>query len=127
MSNQLIQAGNDRTYISDYEARVRQELESLLAESKVKLEQLNRASGELNNSLEELAQQRSAARDLINESYQSYKAVLEKCRDDAIKELNELHHERELKVMDMTEQVMCFDISNGNEIVVPVFARDYTL
>lgn len=69
----------------------------MLAESKTKIEQLNKTSGDLNNSLEELAHQRTNARDLINESYQSYKAVLEKCRDNALKELNELHHERELK------------------------------
>lgn len=98
-------SGHQRDGILEFEIRVRQDLETLLTESKAKLEQLNKASGELNNSLEELAHQRSAARDLINETYQSYKAVLEKCRDDAIKELNQLHHERELKVMDMTEQV----------------------
>ncbi|KAJ8972535.1 hypothetical protein NQ317_013850 [Molorchus minor] len=48
----------------------------------------------LNNNMEELAHQRSAARDLINESYQSYKAVLEKCKDEALEELNKLYHER---------------------------------
>lgn len=31
--------------------------------------------------------------------------MLEKCRDDALNELNELYHERELKVMDMTHRV----------------------
>lgn len=98
-------SGHQRDGILEFEIRVRQDLETLLGESKAKLEQLNKASGEFNNSLEELAQQRSAAKDLINETYQSYKAVLEKCRDDALKELNLLHHERELKVMDMTEQV----------------------
>lgn len=98
-------SGHQRDGILEFEVRVRQDLETLLVESKEKLEQLNKTSGELNNSLEELAQQRSAAKDLINETYQSYKAVLEKCRDEALKKLNELHHERELKVMDMTEQV----------------------
>lgn len=94
--------------LSESEIRVRQELEAMLSEGKNKIELLNRASGELNTSLEDLAQQRSNARDLINESYHSYKAVLEKCRDNALKELSDLHHERELKVMDMTEKVSLF-------------------
>lgn len=98
-------SGHQRDGILEFEIRVRQDLETLLGESKTKLEHLNKTSGELNNALEELAQQRSAAKDLINETYQSYKAVLEKCRDDALTELSHLHHERELKVMDMTEQV----------------------
>jgi len=98
-------AGHQCDGMLDSEMRVRQELEKMLDESKDKVELLEKASGELTSSLEELANQRSAAKDLINESYQSYKAVLEKCRDGALKELSELHHERELKVMDMTERV----------------------
>lgn len=98
-------AGHQRDGILEFEIRVRQDLETLLGESKTKLDQLNKSALELNNSFEELAQQRSAAKDLINETYQSYRAVLEKCRDDALLELNQLYHERELKVMDMTEQV----------------------
>lgn len=91
--------------ILDSELRVRQELEVMLNDSKKKVEQMMKASADLDSSLEELAHQRSTAKDLINESYQSYKAVLEKCCDDALKQLNELYHERELKVMDMTERV----------------------
>lgn len=91
--------------ISDAEIRVKQELESLLTDSKAKVEVLMQSSTELDGSLSELANQRSTAKDLINETYQSYKAVLEKCRDDALTELNELYHERELKVMDTTHRV----------------------
>lgn len=91
--------------ILDSESRVRQEMELLLAKSKENVEQLMKSSTGLNSSLEELAHQRSTARDLINESYQSYKAVLEKCRDDALDELNELYHERELKIMKENNEV----------------------
>lgn len=97
--------GHQCEAVIDAEQRVKQELESLLAEGRAKASLLTNASTELDLSLNELAHQRSAAKDLINESYQSYKAVLEKCRDDALKELNELHHERELKLMDLTEKV----------------------
>lgn len=91
--------------ILDSESRVRQEMETLLAKSKEKIEDINKASTSLNNNMEELAHQRSNARDLINESYQSYKAVLEKCRDDALEELNKLYHERELNIMKETNEL----------------------
>lgn len=98
-------AGHQCEGILDSELRVRQELENMLNDGKTKIEQMLKTSGELNCSLEELAHQRSAAKDLITETYQSYKAVLEKCRDEAFDRLNELYHERELKVMDMTDRV----------------------
>lgn len=91
--------------ILDSEIRVRQEMEALLIKSKERCEQLLKSSSGLNNSLEELAHQRSTAKDLINESYQSYKAVLEKCRDDALEELNRLYRERELKIMKENDEV----------------------
>ncbi|KAJ8975215.1 hypothetical protein NQ317_014518 [Molorchus minor] len=91
--------------ILDSETRVRQEMETLLEKSKEKIEQLMKASTGLNNNMEELAHQRSATRDLINESYQSYKAVLEKCKDEALEELNKLYHERELKIMKETDEL----------------------
>lgn len=91
--------------ILDSEIRVRKELEDLLTESKAKIESLNKISGDLNNILEELARQRSETRDSINESYRNCRALLEKYRDDALKQLNDLHHERELKIMDVTEKV----------------------
>lgn len=91
--------------ILDSETRVRQEFKSLLADSQCKIDQLMKLSTGLNNGLEELAHQRSTARDLINESYQSYKAILEKCKDDALKELNELYHERELIIMKENDEV----------------------
>lgn len=98
-------SGHNCEGILDSEMRVRQELEKMLNDSKERIEILTKASSDLNSSLEDLANQRSTAKDLINESYQSYKAVLEKCRDNVLNELNELHHERELKIMDLTEKV----------------------
>ncbi|CAH1981195.1 unnamed protein product [Acanthoscelides obtectus] len=91
--------------ILDSEVRVRQEMEALLCKSKERIEQLIKASTGLNNNMEELAHQRSAARDLINESYQSYKAVLERCKEDALEELNRLYHERELKIMKESDEL----------------------
>lgn len=91
--------------ILDSEVRVRQEIESLVLESKDRIEHLTKASSKLNNNMEELAHQRSNARDLINESYQSYKAVLEKFKDDTLENLNALYHERELRIMKETDEL----------------------
>ncbi|KAK9885728.1 hypothetical protein WA026_012497 [Henosepilachna vigintioctopunctata] len=91
--------------ILDSELKVRQEIECLLEESKSKVEILLQASNGLNNSLEELAHQHSTAKDLINESYQSYKAILEKCKEEALDRLKLLHRERELKIMMENDKV----------------------
>nr|CAH7739647.1 unnamed protein product [Callosobruchus chinensis] len=91
--------------IQDSEVRVRQEMEALLCKSRDRIEQLMKASSNLDNNMEELAHQRSAARDLINESYQSYKAVLERCREEALEELNRLYHERELQIMKESDEL----------------------
>lgn len=91
--------------ILDSETRVRQEMDALLFKSRDRIEQLTKASSNLSNNMEELAHQRSNARDFINESYQSYKAVLEKCKDEALEKLNGLYHERELLIMKDTDEL----------------------
>ncbi|CAG9819798.1 unnamed protein product [Phaedon cochleariae] len=91
--------------ILDSEMRVHQEIEGLLEKSREKIDQLMKVTVRLDNNMEELAHQRSTARDLINESYQSYKAVLEKCRDEALEDLNKLYHERELKIMKESDEL----------------------
>ncbi|XP_072394424.1 B-box type zinc finger protein ncl-1 isoform X2 [Diabrotica undecimpunctata] len=91
--------------ILDSEPRVRQEMESLVKRSKDKIENLTKASATLNNNMEELSHQRCTARDLINESYQSYKAVLEKCKDEILEELTNLYHERELVLMQESNEL----------------------
>lgn len=100
-----LSSGHQCEGILDSELRVRQELENLLGESKIKVDQMMKASGDLDTSLEDLGHEKSTAKDLINETYQSYKAVLEKCRDEALEQLNEMYHTRELNIMEMNERV----------------------
>ncbi|KAL1506022.1 hypothetical protein ABEB36_005459 [Hypothenemus hampei] len=97
--------GHPTEGVADSEARVRQEMETLLTKSKEKVEKLMKSSNALEHNLEELAHQRSAAKDLINETYQSYKAVLEKCKDVALEELNQLYHDRFLKMMKQSDDL----------------------
>ncbi|XP_030759942.1 LOW QUALITY PROTEIN: brain tumor protein-like [Sitophilus oryzae] len=97
--------GHPTEGIADSELRVRQDMENLLAKSKEKVEGLMKCSSGLDGNMEELAHQRSSAKDLINETYQSYKAVLEKCKDEALEELNRLYHDRELKIMKQSDEL----------------------
>ncbi|XP_055613192.1 B-box type zinc finger protein ncl-1 [Uranotaenia lowii] len=99
--------GKEHNYqiISEAEKPMRAELESLMNEAKTKIEFCNQATSNLDASLHDLQNQFETARDLINESFQSFKAVLEKCRDNALKNLEKLHSERELKIMEMFHTV----------------------
>ncbi|XP_055711412.1 brain tumor protein [Phlebotomus papatasi] len=99
--------GADHVYeiISDAEKCVRVEVENLMKEAKGKVDYCDQAACHLGSALNELQTQHDVARDLIEESYQSFKAVLEKCRDNALKELKVLHSERELKIMDVLHNV----------------------
>lgn len=69
-------------------------------ESKAKIADCDQVSAQLENALSELQAQHDQAKDLIIEMFQSYKAVLEKCRDSALVELEKLHSNRELEIMD---------------------------
>lgn len=91
--------------VMDSVIKVRQELQALLDDCKSKVEILIQASNGLNNSLEELDHQHCSAKDLINETYQSYKAMLEKYKEEALDQLKILHRERELKVMMENDRV----------------------
>ena len=69
-------------------------------ESKNKVQQCEKASTRLENALTELQTQRDQARDLILETFQSYKAILERTRDHVLERLEKLHSTRELNIMD---------------------------
>lgn len=99
--------GNDHQYemISDAEKRSRSEIENLMKEAKTKTDYCDQASGNLTNCLQELQNQRDAARGLIDESFQSFKAVLEKCHAKSMKDLEKIHSERQLKIMDLINDV----------------------
>lgn len=86
--------------LADAEGRQREELQSLVTESKSKVEFCESASSHLDSALRELQIQHDNAKDLIQETFHSYKAVLEKCRDKALEDLKQIHETRELKIMD---------------------------
>uniref|UniRef100_A0A182N4M2 B box-type domain-containing protein n=1 Tax=Anopheles dirus TaxID=7168 RepID=A0A182N4M2_9DIPT len=99
--------GNEHNYhnISEAEKPIRLELECSMREAKSKIEYCNQATSKLESSLHDLQSQYETARGLINESFQSFKAVLEQCCENALKNLEKLHSERELKIMDLYDNV----------------------
>lgn len=86
--------------LTDAEPRQKEELFNLMSESKAKIVECDQVSTQLENALSELQVQHDQAKDLITETFQSYKAILEKCKDNALDELEKLHSNRELEIMD---------------------------
>lgn len=86
--------------LTDAEPRQKEELVNLMADSKAKIVECDQVSAQLENALSELQVQHDQAKDLITETFQSYKAILENCRDNALTELEKLHSDRELEIMD---------------------------
>lgn len=91
--------------LADAEPRQKEELVNLMNESKARITDCDQVSSQLENALSELQAQHDQAKDLITETFQSYKAVLEKCRDSALDDLEKLHSERELEIMDTFHNV----------------------
>lgn len=66
--------------VQELEDTEREFFKNLISDSKSKISTCEEASTSLMSSLTELASQRDNAKDLINETFQSYKAILEKKR-----------------------------------------------
>jgi len=66
--------------VQDLEEGEREFFKNLISDSKNKISTCEEATSNLMSSLSELASQRDNAKDLINETFQSYKAMLEKKR-----------------------------------------------
>lgn len=99
--------GADHPYelISDAEKRIRPEIEELMQNAHAKIAQCDVAAGNLSNALTELQNQHDNARGLIEDNYKSFKLILEKCREKALKDLERLHSERELHIMESLHNV----------------------
>lgn len=99
--------GNEHHYeiISEAEKRMKNEVQSLMMEARTKFEYCEQATCNLDSYLQKLQGQHDSARNLIKETYESFKTILEKCFEDNMKELETLHAERELKVMDLFHNV----------------------
>lgn len=86
--------------LSDVEARQEEELQALLSDCRAKLERCHERSQIVESSLSELQDKTDNARGLIVETFQSYKALLEKRKDELLKELDDKHSFCELQLME---------------------------
>ncbi|KAJ8682059.1 hypothetical protein QAD02_017851 [Eretmocerus hayati] len=91
--------------LTDAEPRQREELLNLVNESKACIGDCDQMSSQIDSALSELQAQRDQAKDLILETFQSYKAILEKCRDKSLEDLEQVHSKRELDIMDVFHSV----------------------
>ncbi|KAH9513488.1 hypothetical protein Btru_033173 [Bulinus truncatus] len=74
-----------------------------------KLSECQKINGNLSAALEDLEMQKDSTRGLIQETFQSYKAVLEEIRDSYLKELDELHEKRELCLMERMHKLSTYE------------------
>lgn len=91
--------------IVDVEPNLRAELRNFIVEANARAATAGSASARLDDALGDLQRQRDEAEGVINDAFHAYKAALERCRDKALEELERLHKERELKVMDLFDRV----------------------
>merc|ERR1719483_1093795 len=88
-----------------------QNLVSLLSKSKARISQLPGEVSGLSNTLGDLQEVRDNSRGLVEETYQSYRAVLEQAKNAALLELEERHNQRELAIMEKLEN---YDITESS-------------
>ncbi|XP_055371094.1 brain tumor protein isoform X2 [Condylostylus longicornis] len=95
--------GSEHHYdiITNAEKNVRNDVENLLKEARAKVKYCDSAASELTSALNELQTQHDTARELIEEVYRNFKIVVERCRENSLTDLEKLHSERELKIMDL--------------------------
>lgn len=91
--------------VTEAEAVIRRQLMALTRRATLRTDECQRTTERLDDTLAELQRQREDAQGLIRDSYQSYKAMLEIAYDGAIQQLEHLHSERELKVMDLFNNI----------------------
>lgn len=91
--------------IVDAEPNLRAELRNFIVEANARAAAAGSASARLDDALGDLQRQRDEAENVINEAFRAYKAALERRREKALEELERLHKERELKVMDLFDRV----------------------
>lgn len=91
--------------VADCEKKQIDEIHTLIAESKCKIRFCEEASAGLENSLSELQLQHDNAKGLINETFQTYKTMLEKNRDEMLNKLADINSSQRLAVMEMCHTI----------------------
>ncbi|XP_059144458.1 brain tumor protein-like isoform X2 [Physella acuta] len=74
-----------------------------------KLIDCQKINASLNAAFEDLEMQKDNTKGLIQETFQSYKTILEDIRDSFLKELDELHEKRELCLMERMHKLSTYE------------------
>lgn len=85
---------------SEAGTKQKEELQALLAESRGRVETFEESLEQLQNGLTDLQQQRDTAKTTIQDTFEKYKTLLEKRQQELLEELEKLHSEEELHIMD---------------------------
>ncbi|XP_050417219.1 brain tumor protein [Patella vulgata] len=91
--------------LADVEDDQKKDLENLVTECQSKLEPCRSAASRAEGALSELQSQQEDAKSLIEETFQSYKAILEKRKTALLNELDEIHSHHELELMGLCHSV----------------------
>ncbi|GAB6020299.1 hypothetical protein CHUAL_003013 [Chamberlinius hualienensis] len=91
--------------IFDDEQKHRDDLKNLMVESKSKVQFCEDACSTLENLLSELQLQHDNCRSHVEETYQSFKAALEKIKNEKVQELDQMHQQQEMAVMETYNSV----------------------
>ncbi|KFM56989.1 Brain tumor protein, partial [Stegodyphus mimosarum] len=89
----------------DAEQKQREELRNLISESESKVQFCEEAASVLDTHLSDLQMQYDNARSYIEETFQSYKAILERQQEQLLKELDSIHSSQELQIMETFHNV----------------------
>ncbi|KAG8199925.1 hypothetical protein JTE90_015908 [Oedothorax gibbosus] len=90
---------------TEAEKKQRDELANLILESKSKVKMCDEATSTLEAHLSDLQMQRDNAKSHIEETFQSYKAKLEKWQENILKDLEAVHSTQELQIMETYHDV----------------------
>ncbi|XP_054721914.1 LOW QUALITY PROTEIN: brain tumor protein-like [Uloborus diversus] len=89
----------------DAEPKQREELKNLIEESKSKVQFCEEATTMLDTHLSDLQMQHDSAKSHIEETFHTYKEILEKQQEHVLKELDSIHSSQELQIMDTFHNV----------------------
>lgn len=99
--------GSEHHYelIGEAEKLMRNDIDNYMVKAKNKISYCYEASTNLGNALTELQNQHDTAHIAITDTYKRCKKILDECRERSLKDLERLHSERELKIMDLLHNV----------------------
>ncbi|XP_067948165.1 B-box type zinc finger protein ncl-1-like [Watersipora subatra] len=97
--------GHDIERCSSVHGRELESMKTLVEHSKVKVEQCDESSTKLQQSLTDLETQHDDAKSLIQETFQSYKASLEQRQESLLAQLEVIHKQQELAVLEKYNEV----------------------